>query len=283
MLRNGTARRSDSPWASPLHLVPKKEDGWRPCGDYRALNARTVPDQYPVRHIADFAHHLDGRNVFFTIDLVKAYHQIPVHSDDIAKTAIITPFGLFKFPYMPFGLRNAAQTFQRFIDEVLRDLYFCYAYIDDVLIASTSEDEHEQHLRTLFQRFSVYGVLVNPAKCVFGAKEVTFLGYTVSTEGTRPLEEKVTAINRFKQPAFVKDLRRFLGMLNFYPWFIPQAASIQAPLHAALAGPKVKESQPVDWTPTMVQAFEDCKASLSRATLLAHPDPSATWALFTDA
>ena len=184
---------------------------------------------------------------------------------------------------MSFGLRNAAQTFQRFIDEVLRDLDFCYAYIDDVLVASTSEDEHEQHLRTLFQRFSEYGVLLNPAKRVSGAKEVTFLGYAVSAEGTRPLEEKVAAINRFKQPALVKDLRRFLGMLTFYRRFIPQAASTQAPLHAALAGPKVKESQPADWTSTMVQAFEDCKASLSRATLLAKPDLSATLALFTDA
>jgi hypothetical protein len=97
MIRNGTARRSDSPWASPLHLVPKK-DGSRPCGDYRALNVRTVPDQYTVRHIVDFAHQLAGRKVFSAFDLVKAYHQIPVHPDDVAKTAIITPFGLFEFP-----------------------------------------------------------------------------------------------------------------------------------------------------------------------------------------
>jgi len=111
-----------------------------------------------------------------------------------------------------------------------------------MLVASTSEDGHEQHLRTMCQRFSEYSVLLNPTKCVFGAKEVTFLGYTISAEGTRPLEEKVTAINCFKQPALVKDLRRFLGMLmlSFYRQFIPQAASIQAPLHAALAGPKVK-------------------------------------------
>jgi hypothetical protein len=111
-----TARRSDSPWASPLHLVHKKENGWRQCGDYRALNARTVPDQYPVRHIADFAQQLAGRTVFSTINLVKAYHQISVHLDDVAKTAIITPFEIFEFTHMSFGLRNAAQTFQRFID-----------------------------------------------------------------------------------------------------------------------------------------------------------------------
>ena len=184
-----------------------------------------IPDQYPVQHIADFAQQLAGQKIFSTIDLVKAYHQIPVHPDDIAKTAIITPFGLFEFPYMSFGLQNVAQTFQRFIDEVLRDLDFCYAYIDDVLVASASEEEHEQHLHTLFQRFE-YGVLLNQAKCVFSVTEVTFLGYTVSAAGTQPLEEKVAAINRFQQPVLDKDLRRFLGMLNFYRRFIPQAAAI---------------------------------------------------------
>ena len=168
MLRLGLARPGEGPWASSLHMVPKQGEEWRLCGDYRALNARTCPDQYTVPHMQGFAQTLHGATVFSTVDLVRAFNRILVAKEDIPKTTITTPFELFEFPYMTFGLRNAAQTFQRFIDNVLRGLDFCYAYIDDIIIASSSQEEHLNHLRTLFQRLEKYGVVISPSKFAFG-------------------------------------------------------------------------------------------------------------------
>ncbi len=178
-------RRSDSPWSSPLHMVCKKDGEWRPCGDYRRLNLATTHDHYPLPSILDLSNKLHSCKFFSCIDLVKGYHQILMAAQDVAKTAIITMFGLFQYL---FGLRNAAQTFQRFMDRLFKHLPFVFCYLDHLIIASHTLEEHIEHLRLIFTILQENGLQINPAKCVFAAAAMEFLGHRVDQHGVRPLQ-----------------------------------------------------------------------------------------------
>ncbi len=175
--RDEIVRRSNSPWASPLHMVKKADGSWRPCGDFRLLNGVTIPDAYPLPNMMDFAVKAAGCKIFSKIDLRKGYHQKPMHPADIQKTAITTPFGSFEFLQMPFSLMNAGATFQRKIDRATADLEAVFGYLNDLEVASKNKQEHARHLRELFLRLREHGLVINLEKCVFGVESIDFLGH----------------------------------------------------------------------------------------------------------
>ena len=275
----GVCYKGRSEWASPLMVTTKPCGGWRVCGDYRRLNAMTEDDTYPVRQLTDFTSELHGKTIFSKIDLLKGYHQIPVAEEDVGKTAVITPFGLFVFPCTPFGLKNAGQDFQRLMDEILGNIPRVFVYIDDILVASDSIEQHLQDLDIVFKTLAANGMVVQRPKCVLGQPSLEFLGYQVDSTGISPLKDRVTAIERTTPPTSIKELQRFLGMINYYRRFIPNAAIHLAPLFDTLRG----KPKTLSWTPECQASFEATKKALATATLLHHPRPGASLSLTTDA
>ena len=168
---------------------------------------------------------------------------------------------------------------KHFIDHVLQGLHFAYAYIDDVLVASANPQEHFEHLRLVFTRFQEYGIILNPLKCVLGVPQLQFLGHMVNQDGITPLNSKVQAIRDFPIPSSQRQLRKFLGLVNFYHRFIPGCAHTLQPLNACLSS-RGKELQ---LSPVAAKAFSTIKQSLAEATLLSYPQPNATIAIITDA
>ena len=202
--------RSNSNYASSLHLVPKKDLGkFRPVGDYRNLNRQTVPDLYPDPSVQSLLHRVSGASIFSKIDLVKVCRQIPLAPAAQKKTAIICLLGLFEYNTMPFGLRNASATFQRFIDGVCHGMPHVLACVDNIIVFSRNELEHKQHVLQLFQRLSEFGISIYVSKCEFGKHQIMFLGHLISHDGIKPLPDKVEAIKKYSLPSNVKQLRRF--------------------------------------------------------------------------
>jgi cleavage and polyadenylation specificity factor subunit 1 len=230
----------------------------------------------------DFSAKMGGCVIFSKVDLRKGYHQIAVNADDIPKTAISTPFGLFEYLRMPFGLRNAGNTFQRHMDRVLAGLDGVYCYLDDIIVASEEPLQHEDHLRRLFLRLREHGLVINGEKCVFGVKSLEFLGHTVSAAGAAPVPSYVEAVNTFPRPTTIKELQQFLGLVNFYRRFLPGVAGTLRPLTDALKGHN-KGADKLQWTAARQGSFQQAKSALSSAVRLSHPRRNAIISLAVDA
>ncbi|KAG7669555.1 hypothetical protein KSW81_007707 [Nannochloris sp. 'desiccata'] len=276
----GLIRPSKSPWAAPVLFVPKKDGTLRFCVDYRGLNKVTIRDEHALPIPEDQIRRLHGAKVFSKIDLHSGYYQIAVAGEDVTKTAFTTTFGLYEFLVMPFGLSNAPATFSRLMMEIFKDyLYdFVLVYLDDILIFSKDEEEHEKHVRLVLDRLKEHNLIAKLSKCSFFQAEVEYLGFVVSGNGVKMAEDKVRAVLEWPTPSNATEVRGFLGLTGFYRHFIKHYAHIAAPLNEL-----TKKSLRFLWTPLHTHAFEELKKSVTSSPVLQVYDASKQCVVCTDA
>ena len=279
-LDKGFIRPSSSPAGAPILFVKKKDGSLRLCVDYRALNKITVKNRYPLPLISEMLDRLRSARYFTKIDLRGAYNLVRIAEGEEWKTAFRCRYGHFEYTVMPFGLTNAPATFQHFMNDTFRDLLdqSVVVYLDDILIYSADEKEHQKHVRLVLERLLSARLYAKAEKCEFHRSEIEFLGYVVSPSGIKMDPKKVSAITSWPVPQSVHDIQVFLGFANFYRRFVKGYSKITLPLTALLA----KDSK-FTWSPSAQQAFETLKSAFTTAPVLAHFDPSRQSVVETDA
>ena len=281
MLEGGIIEHSSSEWASPIVIVNKKDGSLRLCVDYRKLNSVSQSDAYPMPRIDELIDGLGQSRYISTFDLTRGYWQVPVSERDCPKTAFNTPFGLYQFNVMPFGLQGAPATFQRMMDYLVDGCgAFAAAYLDDLVVFSGSWEDHLIHLIEIFKRLRRAGLTAKPSKCQFAMHQCTYLGHVVGNGLVRPETTKVEAVQQFPTPGSKTDVRAFLGLTGYYRKFIPGYATVSSVLSDL-----TRKSAPnkVVWTPQCEKAFVELKRLLCSAPVLKAPDFSRLFILQTDA
>ena len=281
LLSLGIIQASESPWSSAVVTVRKKDGGVRICVDYRGVNGVTAPDPYQMPFIEDILDTLSTAKFLSKIDLNKGFHQIPIRQVDMEKTAFCTPWGKFQFTRMPFGLRNGPAVFQRLMDKLLHeDLEFTRVYIDDIVVFSTSWDQHCRHLARVFERLKHAGLTINVKKCQWGQRKCEFLGHLVGEGKVSPSECKILALRDYQQPVTKKGVRQFLGLAGYYRKYIQDYAS-----HSVALTDATRKSAPdrLLWCDSMLCEFNYLKSVLCDVPSLTLPTVQDEFLLLTDA
>ncbi|WVZ80318.1 hypothetical protein U9M48_027804 [Paspalum notatum var. saurae] len=280
-LDKGFIRPSSSPWGCPALFVEKKDQGGkRLCVDYRPLNAVTVKNKYPLPHIDILFDQLGAAIVFSKIDLRSGYHQIKVREEDIPKTAFSTRYGLYEYLVMSFGLTNAPAFFMYLMNSVFMNELdkFVVVFIDDILVYSKNEQEHEEHLRIVLSRLREHKLYAKFSKCAFWLKEVAFLGHILSAKGVAVDPSKVEDVLNWKQPQTMTEIRSFLGLAGYYRHFIKDFSGISKPMTAL-----TQKNAKFAWSPKCEEAFGTLKKLLTSAPVLAQPDITKPFDVYCDA
>ncbi|XP_078247484.1 uncharacterized protein LOC144588434 [Pogona vitticeps] len=281
MLRENIIVPSSSPWSSPIVLVDKPDGSIRFCVDYRKLNRVTTPDAYPMPRLDNLIETIGGCRFISSLDLVKGYWQLRIDPRDQEKTAFCSPFGLYEFRVLSFGLRNAPATFQRLMDQTLAGLGdFTVAYIDDIGIFSNTWEDHLLHLELVLQRLSAAGLTVKASKCQLGSPEIKYLGHMVGGGMIKPLEAKIEAVRDWPRPNTKKKVKSFLGLVGYYRKFIPRFSEIAAPLTDLTR--KTADDR-IPWTSDCEAAFQRLKEALINYPVLRAPDFDREFIIYTDA
>ncbi|XP_078239960.1 uncharacterized protein LOC144586112 [Pogona vitticeps] len=281
MLRENIIVPSSSPWSSPIVLVDKPDGSIRFCVDYRKLNRVTTPDAYPMPRLDNLIETIGGCRFISSLDLVKGYWQLRIDPRDQEKTAFCSPFGLYEFRVLSFGLRNAPATFQRLMDQTLAGLSdFTVAYIDDIGIFSNTWEDHLIHLELVLQRLSAAGLTVKASKCQLGSPEIKYLGHMVGGGMIKPLEAKIEAVRDWPRPNTKKKVKSFLGLVGYYRKFIPRFSEIAAPLTDLT---RKKADDRIPWTSDCEEAFQRLKQALINYPVLRAPDFDREFIIYTDA